>query len=243
MNRHKMTAGMRILFACCAALVVSGSGHQEETYALLRRRMVEQQLAARDIEDKMVLEAMGVVPRHLFVNAAYRELAYADHPLPIGEGQTISQPYIVALMTQLLEIQEGDKILEIGTGSGYQAAVLAQMGGEIFTVEIIQELAERAGRTLRELGYDRVHVRLGDGHMGWTEKAPFDAIMVTCATPEVPSELFAQLKEGGKLVLPLGNPETYQVLTVVTKVGGKARTRQISGVRFVPMTKKIRDYS
>jgi protein-L-isoaspartate(D-aspartate) O-methyltransferase len=186
---------------------------------------------------------MGIVPRHLFVSPAYRELAYADHPLPIGDGQTISQPYIVALMSQLLKIQAGDKVLEIGTGSGYQAAVLAQIGARVFSVEIIQSLAERASRTLQGLGFDQVHVKLGDGHWGWAEEAPFNAIIVTCATPEVPAELFDQLAEGGRLVLPLGDPETYQVLTVVTKIGGKPRTQKISGVRFVPMTKKIRDYS
>jgi protein-L-isoaspartate(D-aspartate) O-methyltransferase len=228
--------GIWALWACQA-------GTQEDTYARLRKRMVERQLAARDITDTRVLEAMAMVPRHLFVSPAYRELAYADHPLPIDDGQTISQPYIVALMTQLMEVESGDKILEIGTGSGYQAAVLAHLTQEIYSIEIVSDLAEKAARVLRELGYTQVHVKLGDGHRGWEEKSPFDAIVITCATPEIPPELFAQLSEGGKLVLPLGDPETYQVLTVVTKVEGEPHTQQISGVRFVPMTKEIRDLS
>ncbi|NOR14257.1 MAG: protein-L-isoaspartate(D-aspartate) O-methyltransferase [Candidatus Aminicenantes bacterium] len=221
-------------------LSACSAGAEEKTFAQLRKRMVKQQLAARDISDKRVLAAMGAVPRHLFVSSAYRELAYADHPLPIGDGQTISQPYIVALMTQLLDIQTGDKVLEIGTGSGYQAAVLAHLSDFIFSIEIIQELAERASSTLKELGYDQVQIKWSDGHTGWQDESPFDAIIVTCATPEIPYELFAQLNEGGRLVLPLGDPAAYQVLTVVTKIEGEAQTKQISGVRFVPMTNKIK---
>jgi len=238
MNRQAILLGTALAFAWLWALSACPAGAEEETYAQLRRRMVERQLAARDITDERVLEAMGKVPRHLFVGPAYRDLAYADHPLPIGDGQTISQPYIVALMTQLMEVRSGDKVLEIGTGSGYQAAVLAHLTDQVFSVEIIQELAERASLTLKELGYEHVRIKWSDGHWGWQEEAPFDAIMVTCATPQVPAELFAQMNEGGRLILPLGNPATYQVLTVVTKVEGKPHTRQLTGVRFVPMTKK-----
>jgi len=238
MKRQAILLGAALGFAWFCALSACPVGAEEETYAKLRKDMVDRQLAARDITDKRVLEAMGKVPRHLFVSPSYRDLAYADHPLPIGDGQTISQPYIVALMTQLMEVRSGDKILEIGTGSGYQAAVLAHLSDHIFSVEIIQELAEQASLTLRELGYEHIRIKWSDGHWGWQEEAPFDAIMVTCATPEVPAELFAQLNEGGRLVLPLGDPATYQVLTVVTKQEGEAQTQQISGVRFVPMTKK-----
>ncbi len=240
MKKQAVLGGMVLGIACFWFLSACSAGAEEKTFAQLRKRMVKQQLAARDISDKRVLEAMGTVPRHLFVSSAYRELAYADHPLPIGDGQTISQPYIVALMTQLLEIQTEDKVLEIGTGSGYQAAVLAHLSDFVFSVEIIQELAERASNTLKELGYDQVRIKWSDGHTGWQDESPFDAIIVTCATPEIPRELFDQLNEGGKLVLPLGDPATYQVLTVITKIEGEAQTKQISGVRFVPMTTKIK---
>jgi len=198
--------------------------------------MVAEQLARRDITDRRVLEAMGTVPRHLFVPPAYRDQAYEDYPLPIGEGQTISQPYIVALMTQSLGLAGGEKVLEIGTGSGYQAAVLAELKARVFTIEINGQLAERAARTLRELNRQDVQVRSGDGFFGWPEEAPFDAIIVTCASPRIPPPLFDQLKEGGRLVIPLGDIQPFQVLTLATKKGGKLRTREISGVRFVPMT-------
>lgn len=233
---------MSVLLACLASRASSFSFYKEETsYSRLREEMVRYQLAARDITDKRVLAAMAAVPRHLFANSALRHLAYADHPLPIGDGQTISQPYIVALMTQLLELKEGEKILEIGTGSGYQAAVLAHLTDKVFTIEIVESLARKAIQTLRELDYEQVQVKWGDGNEGWEENAPYDAIIITCATPEVPATLFAQLKEGGRLVLPLGNPRTFQTLTVITKVGGKPKKKRISGVRFVPMTTKIKD--
>ncbi len=202
--------------------------------------MVERQLASRDITDARILEAMAAVPRHRFIGPTYRHLAYADHPIPIGDGQTISQPYIVALMTQLLEPKPEEKILEIGTGSGYQAAVLAHLGAEVFSVEIIRSLAEKAEAVLAELGYDRAHVRWSDGSDGWEEEAPFDAVIITCATAEVPPPIFRQVREGGRIVLPLGNPSTYQTLCVITKRDGKPHTERVLSVRFVPMTSKKR---
>jgi len=225
------------------ALLVLGSSEvagQVDTFERQRKEMVERQLAARDITDRRVLEAMGAVPRHAFVDPPYRHMAYADHPLPIGDGQTISQPYIVALMTQLLQIQPHEKVLEIGTGSGYQAAVLAQLQAEVYTVEIIESLAQKAAATLADLGYDNIQVKWGDGNMGWEEAAPFDAAIVTCATPEVPESLFRQIREGGRIVVPLGDPLSYQTLTLIVKKNGKPKTQRVLGVRFVPMTSKKR---
>jgi protein-L-isoaspartate(D-aspartate) O-methyltransferase len=198
--------------------------------------MVAGQLAGRDITDRRVLAAMEKVPRHLFVPPPYRDQAYEDYPLPIGEGQTISQPYIVALMTQTLGLAGGEKVLEVGTGSGYQAAVLAELKVRVFTIDINPDLAERARQTLRELDYRDVEVRSGDGFFGWPEEAPFDAIIVTCAAPRIPQPLAVQLKEGGRLIIPLGDAGSFQVLTLATKRGGQLRTREVSGVRFVPMT-------
>jgi protein-L-isoaspartate(D-aspartate) O-methyltransferase len=201
--------------------------------------MVIEQLAARDISDRGVLEVMGKVPRHLFVPPAYRDQAYEDYPLPIGEGQTISQPYIVALMTQCLGLKDREKVLEIGTGSGYQAAVLAEIGARVFSVEINERLAAQAAETLRSLGYKNVLVRCGDGYRGWPEEAPFDAVIVTCASPEVPPALLGQLGEGGRLIIPLGSARYFQTLTVLTKKGDRLQRKEISGVRFVPMTGEV----
>jgi protein-L-isoaspartate(D-aspartate) O-methyltransferase len=206
-----------------------------DVYARKRRQMVSRQLASRDISDRRVLDIMGQVPRHLFVAPDYRNQAYEDYPLPIDEGQTISQPYIVALMTQCLGLRGGEKVLEIGTGSGYQAAVLAGMGSRVFSIEIREALAAQAARTIGDLGYDGVKVRQADGYFGWPEEAPFDAIIVTCAANHVPPPLLDQLKEGGRLVIPLGSTLYFQTLTLITKVEGKPRVKQISGVRFVPM--------
>jgi len=208
---------------------------QGDVYAGKRRQMVSRQLASRDISDRRVLDVMGKVPRHLFVAPDYRGQAYEDYPLPIDEGQTISQPYIVALMTQCLDLRGGEKVLEIGTGSGYQAAVLAGMGCRVFSVEIREVLAAQAARTLRELGLDGVEIKQADGYFGWPEDAPFDAIIVTCAANHVPPPLLEQLKEGGRLAIPLGSTLYFQTLTLITKVEGKPRVKQISGVRFVPM--------
>jgi protein-L-isoaspartate(D-aspartate) O-methyltransferase len=211
------------------------NGQDSEVYAGKRIKMVAEQLASRDITDRRVLDVMRKIPRHLFVGPGYRDQAYEDYPLPIDEGQTISQPYIVALMTQCLGLKSGEKVLEIGTGSGYQAAVLAELTDQVYSIEIRENLAEKAGRTLREQEYKNIQVKWGDGYFGWKEKAPFDAIIVTCAANHIPPPLLDQLKEGGRLVIPLGSTLYFQTLTLITKVNGKPKVRQISGVRFVPM--------
>ncbi len=209
---------------------------EEDSFASKRKAMVENDLRGRGIKDRKVLDVMGKVPRHLFVGESQRKRAYEDYPLPIGDGQTISQPYIVALMTEALQLRPSDRVLEIGTGSGYQAAVLAEIVKEVFTIEIKRSLADGARTTLRELGYGNVDVKFGDGYLGWEEKAPFDAIIITAAPDHIPPRLIAQLKEGGRLVLPLGSAGSYQTLTLVTKEKGKLRTERISSVAFVPMT-------
>ncbi len=201
--------------------------------------MVRETIEARGVRDPRVLRAMRAVPRHLFVPPTHRGRAYADAPVPIGEGQTASQPYIVALMTELAEIGPGGKALEVGTGSGYQAAVLAEMGARVFTIEILESLAARAGETLRRLGYDSVRIRVGDGYRGWPEEAPFDAILVTAAAPKIPEPLLHQLAPGGRLVAPVGGPEGQELVVVVRTAGGFERRRVIP-VRFVPMTGRIR---
>jgi protein-L-isoaspartate(D-aspartate) O-methyltransferase len=211
----------------------------EAVFAKRRKAMVISQIAARGVRDPLVLRAMSDVPRHLFVPSGLAAEAYSDEPLPIGEGQTISQPYIVAVMTESLALKGGEKVLEIGTGSGYQAAVLGRIAGSVFSIEIQPDLARQAAATLARLGYANVHVRAGDGFFGWPEEAPFDGILLTAATPKVPPALFAQLAEGGRLVLPLGDPASEQVLTVVTKRNGKPRTEPLFDVRFVPMTGEI----
>ncbi len=209
---------------------------EDPAFTEARRRMVERDLRGRDIRDPRVLEVMGRVPRHLFVEPSQRNKAYADHPLPIGEGQTISQPYIVALMTQILQVQPGERVLEIGTGSGYQAAVLAELGARVYTIEIQQGLANQAARLLKELGYTQVQVKYGDGYIGWEEESPFDAIIVTCAANHIPPALIQQLKEGGRLVIPLGSTTYSQTLTLATKKEGKVNIQHLTGVAFVPMT-------
>lgn len=225
---------IRIVFLLTGcALLLNAEG---DNYAKRRREMVERQLAARNITDKKVLKAMQEIPRHLFVAKAYQNQAYADHPLPIDEGQTISQPYIVALMTQYLNLTKGDRVLEIGTGSGYQAAVLAHLTDEVFSVEIKEKLAQKASETLSRLNYHRIQVKHGDGYFGWEEHSPFDAIIVTCAANHVPPPLLSQLKEGGRLIIPLGSTLYSQTLTLITKVNGKPKVRHVLGVRFVPMT-------
>ncbi len=207
---------------------------QSQDWERLRREMVEKQIIARGVKDPRVIQAMLKVERHLFVPPAYRHLAYTDQPLPIGEGQTISQPYIVALMTELLELKGDEKVLEIGTGSGYQAAILAELAQEVYTIEIIPKLAVSARKRLEKLGYKNIKVKCGDGYMGWEEYAPFDAIIVTCAPDHIPKPLLEQLKEGGRMVIPVG--EYYQELILVRKKEGKIIKRSIIPVRFVPMT-------
>ncbi|GAB4248547.1 MAG: protein-L-isoaspartate(D-aspartate) O-methyltransferase [Acidobacteriota bacterium] len=213
----------------------------EETHRARRLAMVEQQLAARDITDRRVLEAMRKVPRHRFVPAEMRPWAYADTPLPIGYEQTISQPYIVALMTQSAEPDPKDRALEIGTGSGYQAAVLAELVREVYTIEIVPELCRRAAATLQELGYANVHVRCGDGYAGWPEAAPFDIILITAAAPRLPRPLIDQLAEDGRLVVPEGEPGGIQELVVYHKKKGKLRKKHLIPVRFVPMTGRVQE--
>jgi protein-L-isoaspartate(D-aspartate) O-methyltransferase len=198
--------------------------------------MVDEQIRAREITAPAVLSAMRKVPRHLFVPAEVRHLAYDDHPLPIGSQQTISQPYIVAYMTEAADISPREKVLEIGTGSGYQAAILGEIAREVYTIEIIPELAERARNTLAELGYTNVHAKAGNGYLGWPEHAPFDAILVTAAPDQVPQALVDQLAPGGKMVVPVG--EIVQNMMVIERTQKGVVTRQTIPVRFVPMTGK-----
>jgi len=205
-------------------------------YSIAREAMVREQIAARGVSDAAVLEAMRRVPRHRFVPAEYLSAAYEDHPLPIGYGQTISQPYIVAVMTEALQIEPGDRVLEIGTGSGYQAAILADLGIEVYTVEIIPELADQARARLAELGYSNVQVLTGDGYFGWEDHAPYDAIIVTAAPDHLPQPLVGQLKEGSRLVVPIGPPGSYQTLWLFEKQGGQVQATDLGGVLFVPLT-------
>ena len=207
-----------------------------DPYSAMRQRMVEHDLKARGIRDGRVLKVMGEIPRHLFVDERYRSQAYADHPLPIEEGQTISQPYVVALMTETLKPGSSDRVLEIGTGSGYQAAVLAGIVREVYSVEIRKALSDRAAARLRALGYKNVTIKYADGYFGWPEHAPFDAIIVTCAANHIPAPLIKQLKEGGRLILPLGSTTYFQTLTLVAKKAGQTDVQHLTGVAFVPMT-------
>jgi protein-L-isoaspartate(D-aspartate) O-methyltransferase len=207
---------------------------QEDIFAERRERMVEGQIEARGVKDRLVLDAVRKVPRHLFVAEGLWEVAYTDGPLPIGEGQTISQPYIVALMTELLLLKGGEKVLEIGTGSGYQAAILAEIAKEVYSIEIICPLAEMAEKRLKDMEYKNITLKCADGYQGWTEHAPFDAVIVTAAPDHIPQPLVDQLKIGGKLVIPVG--ELFQELVVVIKTEkGTEKERNIP-VRFVPMT-------
>jgi protein-L-isoaspartate(D-aspartate) O-methyltransferase len=210
----------------------------EEGFAQERRRMVQEQIIARGVRDSRVIAAMEKVPRHLFIPEENRRVSYEDGPVPIGHGQTISQPYIVALMTESLELKPGDKVFEVGTGSGYQAAVLEELGCETFTIEIIPELAQFAAENLRRAGYDAVKVKTGDGYRGWGEFAPFDAIIVTCAPEDIPGALTEQLKEGGRIVVPVGPENRIQELILVRKVKGELVRRSLAPVRFVPMVRE-----
>jgi protein-L-isoaspartate(D-aspartate) O-methyltransferase len=227
-----------VLFSCREYKNKESNMKPEESpadiYAEERESMVERQIETRGVKDKLVLAAMRKVPRHRFVPEKWRDQAYLDEPLPIGEGQTISQPYIVALMTELLNMKGGEKILEIGTGSGYQAAILGELAKEVYTIEIICPLAQRAESTLKELGYDNVTVRCGDGYQGWKEHAPFDGVIVTAAPDHIPQPLVDQLKVGGRLIIPVG--DVFQELTVVTKTETGIKKTNTIPVRFVPMT-------
>ena len=209
---------------------------QEETrYIQARKRMVNSQIAARGISDPATLRAMEQVPRHLFVPASFASEAYSDRPLPIGYSQTISQPFIVAYMTELSGPAKGKKALEIGTGSGYQAAVLAEIVDTVYTIEIVPELARESEARLKMLGYRNIVTRYGDGYMGWPERAPFDIIIVTAAADHIPEPLKEQLAEGGLLVMPVGDPATVQQLIVLTKRKGRITERRLEAVRFVPL--------
>lgn len=238
--RASVLAAIAPLIGCFIALGffsrgrAGASGGDEERFVAQRAEMVARQIAGRDVRDPRVLAAMRKVPRHRFVPAAWVAEAYEDHPVPIGEGQTISQPYIVALMTELLSLRGGERVLEVGTGSGYQAAVLAELAGEVYSIEILEPLARRAAATLLELGYARVHVRTGDGYQGWPEAAPFDAIVVTAAPDHIPQPLLDQLTVGGRLVIPVGS--FSQELLVCTKTAAGVERRSVIPVRFVPMT-------
>ncbi len=222
------------IFIITALLLPLRAG-ADDPFALKRQVMVEKDIKGRGVSDKTVLAVMGRVPRHLFVEGPLRDNAYADHPLPIGEGQTISQPYVVALMTEALRLKPGDRVLEIGTGSGYQAAVLAGIVKEVYTIEIRKNLADKAEQTLKNLGYKNVKVKYGDGYFGWEEHAPFDAIIITASANHIPTPLIKQLKEGGRLILPLGSTVYYQMLTLATKRKGELDVEQMSPVAFVPM--------
>lgn len=229
-----------LIIVLFSLLITCGNGKKglerddRRDFKAMREQMVESQIKARGIKDPRVLSAMLKVERHLFVPKEYQSLAYNDQPLPIGEGQTISQPYIVALMTELLELKGEEKVLEVGTGSGYQAAILAELAKEVYTIEIIETLANSAKKLLTELGYKNIFVKTGDGYLGWPEASPFDAIIVTCAPDHIPKPLLDQLKEGGRLVIPVG---TYsQELKKITKHHGLFETKDILPVIFVPMT-------
>jgi len=207
-----------------------------DDYVEKRQNMVVSQLKSRDIVDSKVLQSMLTVPRHKFVDERIRESAYNDYPLSIGEGQTISQPYIVALMTQLLDLKGDEKVLEIGTGSGYQAAVLAEIVKEVYTVEIYESLSKKSEKLIKDLGYKNIHFKIGDGYYGWEEYAPYDAIIVTCAPDHVPPPLLQQIRDdGGKIVIPVGGIWMVQTLMKIEKIRGEAKSKGIIGVRFVPM--------
>lgn len=209
----------------------------QENYLHMRMEMVRKQIEARGIRDKKVLDAMKRVERHHFVPHGYEHAAYGDHPLPIGDGQTISQPYIVALMTDQLDLDNKDKVLEVGTGSGYQAAVLAEICDSVFSIEIFESLYKTSGTLLKDLGYDNVILKHGDGYEGWPEHAPFDAIIVTCAPTHIPPALEYQLSEGGRMIIPTGN-EYNQELILLIKENGELNQKDVIPVRFVPMIRE-----
>jgi protein-L-isoaspartate(D-aspartate) O-methyltransferase len=250
--RHQIIASLALTFSltCRAeppatrpttAESPAGATADEVRFARERATMVRTQLAARDITNQRVLDTMGRVPRHRFVLSRWEAAAYDDGPLPINEGQTISQPYIVALMTQLADPKLGDRVLDIGTGSGYQAAVLAEMGAEVFSIEIVPALAEEASKRLHDLKYEKVTVRAGDGYRGWPEHAPFQAIILAATAPQIPKPLLEQLAPGGRLVIPVGDDGHAQDLLIVTKQpDGTFRRDTIAPVAFVPMTGEVR---
>jgi len=231
---HSNVTLMAIALIAVASACKSDQAEDTRDWEGARQSMVASQIKARGISDPRVLAALAKVERHLFIPKGYRTRAYRDHPLPIGENQTISQPYIVALMTELLELDGDEKVLEVGTGSGYQAAVLAEITTEVYTIEIVKPLAERSEKVLDSLGYDNITVRCGDGYAGWEEQAPFDAIIVTCAPSEIPQPLLEQLADSGRMVVPVG--DFWQELMLIERFGDEIRRTNVIPVRFVPMT-------
>jgi protein-L-isoaspartate(D-aspartate) O-methyltransferase len=214
---------------------------QTDLYKTERENMVKSQIQNRGITNPAILDAMRKVPRHLLVPENQQANAYLDRPLPIGDGQTISQPYIVAHMTDVIKPKKGMKVLEIGTGSGYQAAVLAEIVDQVFTIEIVEGLGKRAKADLEKLGYDNVFIKIGDGYQGWPTEAPFDAILVTAAAEEIPQPLIDQLKEGGRMVIPVGKQGAVQELMLIERIKGKIKTTNLGAVRFVPFTRSNED--
>jgi protein-L-isoaspartate(D-aspartate) O-methyltransferase len=234
MNGRQVLRSMLLLAAAWAGWFACSAA--EVDFVAARKRMMDRQIIARGITNERVLKVMGSVPRHELVPESYRHHAYVDEPVPIGYGQTISQPYIVAFMTEQLNPKPTDRVLEIGTGSGYQAAVLAGLVAEVYTIEIVKQLAERAQKDLKRLVYTNVYARAGDGYKGWPEAAPFDAVIVTCAPDSIPQPLIDQLKEGGRMIIPVGSGFD-QNLYLLEKKGGKVEKRAVLPVRFVPMTR------
>ena len=224
------------LLSLIPSIVIADVIPDNPTFKAAREKLVEKDITGQGIADPKVLAAMRSVPRHCFVPKRLASKAYADTALPIGASQTISQPYVVALMTESLKLSDNHRVLEIGTGSGYQAAVLAKIVEEVYSIEIKEKLHRESSQLLEGMGFTNVKTRHGDGYFGWQEAAPFDAIMITAAINHIPPPLLKQLTEGGRLILPLGNPFSYQNLTLVTKTGGNFVTKQITGVLFVPMT-------
>ena len=246
--KHERKVAKKLLLALMVALNVSCGptlpdqasaftpSRQQINFGRARRQMVEEQIEARGVTDPGVLEAMRLVPRHEYVPAEYRAVAYSDTPLPIGLNQTISQPYIVALMTELLQTEPDDRLLEIGTGSGYQAAVAAELVSEVYSIEIIPELARSAAERLDRLGVSNVFVRAGDGYLGWPEQGPFDGILVTAGAEHIPEPLVEQLKPGARMIIPVGESSSFQILKVIeTLPGGEVEIRDVTPVRFVPL--------
>lgn len=237
MTNNIHTKMYRLLFVYVVLFSI-GTAQAQIDFEAQRENMVQVQLRNRDITDQATLKAMLMVPRHQFVPQSLKEVAYTDGPLPIGEGQTISQPYIVAYMTQSLKLRPSHRVLEIGTGSGYQAAVLSEIVDSVYTVEIVEKLGRSAEERLRKQKYNNIQVRIGDGYHGWPEKGPFDGIMVTAGAEQIPPKLIEQLKDGGRMIIPVGPHRGIRQLVLVTKNKGKIRRKEVMAVRFVPFTRK-----
>ena len=233
----KLSLLRSFILPCYLILCVLIWSYAQEDFPAQRQLMVESQLKARDIYDRATLRAMSTVPREQFVPVDVRMYSYSDGPLPIGEGQTISQPYIVAYMTQALRLKPDFRVLEVGTGSGYQAAILAEIVDSVYTIEIVEKLGIKSRSLLQSLGYDNVQVRVGDGYHGWPEKAPFDAIIVTAGAEEIPKPLIEQLKNGGRMIIPVGPHRGIRQLVRVDKKDGSVRKKELMAVRFVPFTR------